>query len=66
MRDRYACENKHTEARVPIWNELLRNYKGGFVLIMPERTRRELDVVLAKKYGISPQSVAAYVANAHR
>jgi hypothetical protein len=55
--DKYACEEKQQESRIPIWACLLENYRGGNVLILPEKTRRELDVLLA--HGVQPNSILA-------
>lgn len=52
---KYECEQKQQEARIPIWKILLETYRGGDVLILPEKNRKELDVLLSS--GVQPRSV---------
>jgi len=54
---KYECEQKHSESRIPIWKILLKTYHGGNVLILPEKIRKELDVLLSS--GVQPRNVYA-------
>lgn len=56
-RDRYACDQKQEKARIPIWDCLLSGYTGGLILLMPEKNRKELDILLA--HGVVPEDVLA-------
>jgi hypothetical protein len=56
-RNPYHGEQKQLESRVPIWRTLLETYRGGSILLFPEKTRKELDVLLS--HGVKPGDVFA-------
>lgn len=56
-RDRYACEQKQSESRTPIWRTLLSTYQGGNILIFPEKNRKELDILFS--VGVKSECVFA-------
>jgi hypothetical protein len=57
MRDRYQNDQKQGKGRIPIWRTLLLGYRGGDALLFPEKTRKELDVVLVS--GVQPEHIYA-------
>lgn len=57
MRDRYSNQQKQDKGRIPVWENLLKNYQGGAVLLLPEKNRRELDVILS--HNVNPENIYA-------